>query len=153
MIEVRIGNALDIPEGIIVHGCNSHGVMGAGIAMEVKRRFPNAFQVYRQEYETEGLNLGGITYSQVDQYKFIINAITQGNYGPDIRQVDYEAVVKCFENVVEFALKVKAQTGKKLDIVFPMIGAGLGGGNWNIIEKIIDETIPDHFNKILFKLQ
>jgi hypothetical protein len=33
-----------------------------------------------------------------------------------------------------------------------MIGAGLGGCNWNIIEKIIDETISDDFKKILYKL-
>jgi len=33
-----------------------------------------------------------------------------------------------------------------------MIGAGLGGGNWNIIKKIIDETVSDDFKKILYKL-
>lgn len=152
MIEVRIGNALEIPQGIIVHGCNSHGVMGAGIALEVKRCFPLVFQVYREEYEKNGLKLGELTFAEVAPFKIIVNAITQGDYGHGTRQVDYEAVVTCFENVLEIAQMIEDETGKKLDIVFPMIGAGLGGGNWNIIEKIIDETIPDHFNKILFKL-
>ena len=32
-----------------------------------------------------------------------------------------------------------------------MIGAGLGGGNWRIIETIIDETLPDvKFQKLLY---
>jgi O-acetyl-ADP-ribose deacetylase (regulator of RNase III) len=36
------------------------------------------------------------------------------------------------------------------NIIFPKIGAGLGGGDWEIISTIIDVTIPDEFQKTLY---
>lgn len=146
MIEIRKGNALTVKSGLIVHGCNSHGVMGAGIALAIKNEYPEAFDVYKREYDTYGLKLGTFTHAEVGPNKFIINAITQGDFGIGKRQVDYEAIAKCFEKLVLF----RKQNLSDLDIVFPKIGAGLGGGNWNIIEKIIDETVPDTIKKILY---
>ena len=164
MIETRIGNVLDIPEGIIVHGCNCHGVMGAGIACQIKNRFPEAYKVYRENHESHkhnvvpfgfsGLKLGEITHVEVAPFKIIVNANTQFDMGSDKRYVDYEAIAKCFEHVKQLAQTVASDnSGRKLDICFPLIGAGLAGGNWNIISTIIDETIGDDFNKILYKFQ
>jgi O-acetyl-ADP-ribose deacetylase (regulator of RNase III) len=162
MIEIRHGNVLDVPTGIIVHGCNNVGVMGAGIAAEIKRRFPEAYNVYKEQHESmirypgskeyTGLVRGEITYVEVAPSKFIVNAVTQG-LGSKLRQVKYDAIVECFERVELLAKTIETSHGEKLDIVFPMIGAGLGGGNWNIISTIIDETIGDDFNKILYKFQ
>jgi len=36
---------LGIERGIIVHGCNGYGVMGAGLAAQVKRRYPSVITV------------------------------------------------------------------------------------------------------------
>ncbi len=144
------GDALSHEEGIIVHGCNCHGVMGAGIAKSIKNCFPNAYNVYRHEYENNGLFLGNITYTMVLPNKIIVNANTQYDTGTDKRYVNYEAVAKCFSKVLELADLQYSKTGKKLDIVFPMIGAGLAGGNWKIIETIILETIGNKYRKILY---
>ena len=35
-------------------------------------------------------------------------------------------------------------------IVFPKIGAGLGNGDWNKIEKIIDKTVGDKYETYLY---
>lgn len=151
MISIQHGDVLNIEQGIIVHGCNCNGVMGAGIALQIKNRFPAAFESYSKKYQTRGLFLGEITVAQINPSKIIVNANTQQNTGANKRQVNYEAIAECFEKVLLLANETKEYTGERLDIVFPMIGAGLGGGNWNIIESIIDETIPDEFNKILYK--
>lgn len=152
MIEVKIGNCLDVTNGIIIHGCNTHGVMGSGIALEIKNKFPEAFYLYHKKYKDQGnkLQLGDIIPVKVDHNKYIINAITQQNYGRSgNRFVSYDAIQECFFNLVSFINTLPENT---LPIIFPLIGAGLGGGNWNIIEKIIDETVPDSFKKILYKL-
>lgn len=153
MIKVIKGDALDAQTGFIVHGCNCHGVMGAGIALGVKNRFPEAYKVYRQTYEKSGLKLGEICYAEVDTDKIIVNANTQDGFGRGIRQVSYDAIVECFEKVVALSEDPSSPYYRKyLNIVFPMIGAGLGGGKWDIISNLIDNTVPDHFNKILYKL-
>jgi len=153
VIKTTIGNVLDVPTGIIVHGCNTSGVMGAGIALAVKRRFPTAYQEYHNAAVARGLNLGEIIVVEVEPNKFIVNAITQ-HLVPGLspgRNANYDAIVRSFENVVAFADALRLD-GIVLDVVFPMIGAGLAKGNWEIIEKIIDVTVPDRYVKTLYKL-
>jgi len=159
MINTIEGNVLAVPKGIIVHGCNCQGVMGAGVALQIKNIYPAAYKVYRDKYESRsnpkpgdglqmGLQLGEITFAEVEPFKIIVNANTQYSCGGDKRYVDYEAVAQCFEKVERLARMIEnTNSGKKLDIFFPMIGAGLAGGNWNIISTIIDETVSNDFNK------
>lgn len=40
MIEYRKGNLLDITSGVIVHGCNMRGVMGSGVALAIRNKYP-----------------------------------------------------------------------------------------------------------------
>lgn len=150
MIETRYGNALDVPTGIIVHGCNCQGVMGAGIALEVKNRFPMAFHEYDRVHRSRGLKLGEICFAEVAPNKFIINANTQEGYSRVGRQVSYDAIADCFTEVVKLAKTLETHRGVKLEIIFPMIGAGLGGGDWKVISAIIDAVVPDDFKKVLF---
>lgn len=152
MIETRIGNALDVNTGIIVHGCNCQGVMGGGFAFEVKNRFPAAFYEYDRVHRTRGLKLGEICYVETSPNKFIINANTQDNFGGGKRFVSYDAIVDSFVEVVKFAKVIEQHRGAKLEIIFPAIGAGLGGGDWNIISAIIDAVIPGDFAKVLYLL-
>lgn len=153
MIITKIGNVLDISQGIIVHGCNCRGVMGAGIAKQIKIRYPIAYDIYIDEHRTKGLYLGRITQVEVEPNKIIVNANTQQDYGAHTCQVDYYAVEVAFRRVNELAKYILANRGIVLDVCFPALGAGLGGGNWQIISEIIDRSVDDIFNKTLFILE
>ena len=154
MIETRYGNALDVQTGIIVHGCNCQGVMGGGIALEVKNRFPAAFYEYDRVHRSRGLKLGEICFVEVSPNKFIINANTQDKFGhAGGRFVSYDAIADCFTEVAKFAATVEQHRERKLEIIFPLIGAGLGGGDWKVISAIIDVVVPDTFTKVLFIYQ
>ena len=162
MIKYLNGNVLDVEHNVlIVHGVNCAGVMAAGIAREIKSKYPKVFDAYRKTYESltkdlfsTGLIPGDIEVIQVDEnkfnHKYICNANTQPNFGRYQRQVDYEAMVSCFENIKSYVLEVEKQHNVKLDIVFPKIGAGLGGGDWDIISVIIDKTLGENFNKTCY---
>ena len=154
MIKTFVGSALDVPVGVIVHGCNCQGVMGAGIAKAIKDLYPAAFEIYRTQYEREGLKLGNISFIEVSPNKWIVNANTQNTFDRNTRAVSYDAVVDCFEKVVVLVKTIKERTKASdyLPIIFPKIGAGLGGGDWDIIEKIIDKTVPDEMQKHLYVL-
>lgn len=150
-IEKHVGNLLDVRQGIIVHGCNAQGEMGAGVALAVRRKYEGAYLVYRKAYEQNQLKVGRIvpyhaTRDAGGTRLLIVNAITQEHYGTHKRQVDYEGVYQCFERVAKLA----RETGLH-DIHFPLIGCGLAGGKWSIIAPIIEETL-DGLNAHLWVL-
>ena len=149
MLIERTGNVLDIDEGIIIHGCNSLGVMGSGIASQIKTRFPQAYEIYKQAHLDGKLFMGSFTLVAVndDPLKIIVNAVTQKNVGHG-KQVSYDAIESCFLGVN----KLMKDLGLKIPLCFPMIGAGLGGGNWRIIAEIIDSSVSNDFEKILYLL-
>jgi O-acetyl-ADP-ribose deacetylase (regulator of RNase III) len=137
------GNLLEAAEPVIVHGCNAHGVMGSGVALAIRNKWPSAFNKYRDKYQTNGLSLGEVIFANVED-KWIANAITQQNFGSDgQRYVDYEAVESCLRQVKNF-MEVYGYDS----LAMPKIGAGLGGGDWTVIENIITKIFEDKQVKI-----
>lgn len=131
------GNLFDYlkPGDACVHGVNAQGVMGSGIALEIKNRFPGAYEIYRETYLKHGLPLGMIIPYFDDSGKIIINAVTQNLFGRDgSRFVSYDAVAECCGQIRE-GFKVLLEPPKRM--YFPLIGAGLGGGSWPVISEII----------------
>lgn len=139
------GNLLSVQKGIIVHGCNAQGVMGSGVAAGVRAQYPGAYQVYRQAYEKarqeglECLQLGRVVWFTVSKEPklAVANAITQKFYGrnPKVRYVDYDAVDRAFERIGQVARE------HQLEVHYPLIGAGLANGDWQVISKIINQRL------------
>lgn len=145
-METIKGNVFDAflyPNSCVVHGCNAQGVMGSGVARIVRNDFPAAYYEYVRKYEETGLKLGEVIPAQVLPGRFILNAITQEFYGaPPTVYVSYHAVRVAFGIVRKFSEENGIET-----INYPMIGAGLGGGDWGKISAIIDEQLDglQHF--------
>ena len=137
-IVTKIGNLLDVTSGHIVHGCNAQGVMGSGVALAVKKKYPEAYRSYASIHADEGLVLGeSYPYVHPDKKLVIWNAITQEGFGQPLRNCSYDAIQTCFEGI-NFAVGTLDNVDKEIHI--PAIGAGLGGGNWEIIREIIEQT-------------
>jgi O-acetyl-ADP-ribose deacetylase (regulator of RNase III) len=150
MIINVVGDVLGAKTGIIVHGCNAQGVMNSGVALQVKQQCPLAYDYYKAGQK----KLGEVTWAPFGDERFIVNAITQEYYGYDKRKyVSYDAVEECFKKIVMIAETVEAQYKFKPAIHFPQIGAGRGGGEWEIISKIIDHTVPRKFTKYLWLMK
>jgi len=140
-----IGNIIDLAENgdldVIVHGCNCFCTMGKGLAWEIRQRYPEAYEADCFTPKGDISKLGGYSWVRVlapSGYPFlIINAYTQykyGDFGPNRpRHVDYNAISSVF--------KLMAQTMKYLRIGYPKIGAGLGGGDWDVIQRIINAEL------------
>jgi len=164
MINVEIGNVLEQTHAILVHGCNTEGVMGAGIALGIRTKFPEAYKVYRDEYEKRldpdwdgepRLDLGSVTTVHTKTDLIIVNGVTQTLSGKG-RQVSYDAIQTVFEKVNDMLFTIEyseGEEGEPYKLIFPAIGAGLGRGDWRIIEAIIDSTIDPCFSKSLFLLK
>lgn len=134
---------------VIVHGCNAQGRMASGFAKELRARFPGAYDEYMKVHSSTGLSLGdNIMYVDDTENVIICNSITQNRYGYDGKKyVSYDGIDTCFEKLNE----VLKQLGSNVHVHFPLIGADLGGGNWNVISEIIDARLGD-VHKHLYKL-
>jgi len=118
---------------VIGHGCNCFLNMNAGIAKSIKEAFPEVYSADWTTRKGDRKKLG--TASYVDYGDFVVlNLYTQFDYGPGLR-ADYDAIRKCMKYIKN------RYSGRKIGL--PMIGAGLAGGDWNIISKIIEEELED----------
>lgn len=123
----------------IVHGCNCFHAMGAGIARAIAQRFPQALEADKQTDFGARDKLGTISAAQVEQdgHRFcIVNAYTQYHYDGAGPLVEYSAVARCFAAVAE------AYPGQRIG--YPLIGAGLAGGDWQRIAPLIDSALDAH---------
>lgn len=136
-IVTKTGNLLNVESGWIIHSCNAQGIMGSGVALAVKKEYPEAFKIYRNEYETSGLNLGTSTVYFHSDRLAIVNAICQDNFGTGKRFTSYDAIATCFEDI---NLLIATERIDK-EVHIPLIGAARGGGNWEIIREIIEQTM------------
>jgi len=139
-IETKVGNLLNVKSGHIVHGCNAQGVMGSGVALAVKRTYPKAYEDYINIHKVNGLELGRSYPVMVSPSLTVWNAITQDNYGWGTRQISYDAIQTCFQEINDYIAEVTEDLQPK-EIHIPLIGAARGGGNWTIIKTIIEETV------------
>lgn len=126
---------------LIVHGCNCFNTMGAGIAKSIADRFPAAYQADLRTVKGAREKLGTITVADIecgDHMLTIVNAYTQYDIKRGIINANYDAIRQSFR-----VIKSRYH-GKRLG--YPMIGAGLAGGNWEIISSIIEDELTgeDH---------
>lgn len=136
MKSIQFGDILSAPRGIIVHGCNAQGVMGSGIAKDVKAQFPGAYLAYTQHLDKTTNPLGTVAFYDVPGTDLTIaNAITQRTFGRGgQRFVDYRAIQTAFDTIIRVAQRAPIPRA----VHYPQIGAGLGGGDWSLISEIID---------------
>ena len=136
--------------------------MGAGIALAIKQQYPKAWLTYRKEYEENGLSVGNCQFVDINANVTVVNALTQERMGRNKAEVyvSYDGIAMCFIRIAKFIEQKKVELKEQypehciiINLDFPMIGAGLGGGDWAIISKIIDDCIPNSLaNKRLFTM-
>lgn len=143
MKRIKFGDILTVERGIIVHGCNTLGAMGSGLALQIKQKWPECFEAYyahlQERRHIDGHELlGDIIPYQVKDGLWVVNALTQLTYGRDSdrRYVNYAAVQKAFKLIGAFAWEHREHN--LLVVNYPQIGAGLGNGDWGLIHEIIN---------------
>jgi O-acetyl-ADP-ribose deacetylase (regulator of RNase III) len=113
------------------HGCNCAGAMGAGIAIEFKRRWPRMFDEYRARCEDGRFGLGDV-FPWTEGEHTIFNLGMQEHWK---KKAQIPALVRSLEKMSELATHAGiARVG------LPRIGAGLGGLDWTRVKKVLTEV-------------
>lgn len=127
------GNLLTLAEqgefDAIVHGCNCFNMMGAGIAREIRTKYPEAYEVDCQTIAGDKDKLGTFTAHVTDKFT-IINAYTQYGIGSGEDVFEYDAFQRVLDNLRNFSTTIRYG--------FPLIGCGLAGGDKQRIIDMID---------------
>ena len=95
------GNLLTSGEKVIGHGVNCRGVMGSGIALQIKERWPDTHQIYRQHCASKKWDssmLGTVLVTN-EQKLTICNIFTQFETSRDHRTASYDAIADGFANL------------------------------------------------------
>lgn len=156
-IETIEGNLLDFPNDInaIAHSCNTRHIMGAGIAKQIKDRYPEAYEAdwkaFNYEYDQDGQYvhwLGKFSKAEINDRKYIYNMYTQATIGTG-REVDYEKFWQALKRVEQDLYEMNIAKHEYDGSPPPIIGlphgisCGLAGGNWGIIKAMIEDIFSD----------
>ena len=148
MIHEIQGDALVACKGnILCHQTNYFGVMGAGIAAQIKKKLLNP-SLFKEYYDLcqkrERSLLGSVQMLETLDGTIVANCFSQddGNNAYPTGRIspftDYWAVKSCFQTV-----KNNAEVYKKNVYIPYKYGCGIAGGNWNQVCTIINDVFKD----------
>lgn len=141
MIKVVYGDLMQATEDIIVHQVNCKGVMGSGVAKQIKANFPEVFNEYRghaQSHDSDEL-LGTAQFVfSPSKNKIIANVFGQDSFGASRRRTFESALIWGLIKVKEFA------EDNNMSVAMPYnIGCALGGGDWDTVYEGIQAVFSD----------
>ena len=124
---------------IIAHVCNDIGGWGRGFVGAISKRWEAPEKEYRQWFkEKESFGLGKIQLVECEPELWVANMVGQkgirysANGEPPVR---YPAIEDCLATLASKALELEAS------VHMPRIGCGLAGGEWPIVEALIEKTL------------
>lgn len=150
LVNVR-GDAVELfkeDEGhaVLIHQVNCLGVMGSGIAAQIRKEFPDHYDDYTAEFENvrKGSMLLGSSFQTKisdDHLKKVVGVFGQEITGYDGRlYTNYSAL---FEGIAD-SLALMFQPEDTTIYIPKLIGCGLGGGNWDVVEPYL-ESIAERY--------
>lgn len=142
MLKFKIGNLIEAAKSgevnVIAHGCNCYNTMGSGIAPQIKNAFPNAYAADQATTKADPNKLGSYTAAKNGDVT-VFNLYSQfGFWGRNkgLRDLNYNAL---YDSLDSMRNALKGLPDVRVGI--PAIGAGLAGGDWKIIQAIIEQTL------------
>lgn len=126
----RHGDLFSADAPALAQGVNCRGVMGAGIAVQFRKRYPTMFQAYVGLCGSGDLKPGDV-FPWLDERtgRWVYNLATQAKPGRDAR---LDAVDAAVGRMVAHATAHDVPA-----VALPEIGCGIGGLDWDDVNLIV----------------
>lgn len=132
-IERGDGNLITADVDAIVNTVNAEGVMGKGLALQVKNAFPDVFAEYARACKQGAVAVGSMhVVHRATRPRFVINFPTKKHWRHPSK-LEY----------IDSGLADLVMQVRKLDIrsiAIPPLGCGLGGLDWSEVKPRIIEA-------------
>lgn len=132
MIKFTKGNLLEADVEAVVNTVNTVGIMGKGIALMFKERFPDNFKAYKKACENNEIRIGKMFVSENRDFfgpKWIVNFPTKTHWRVNSR---LEWIEEGLEDLVRVILDKKISS-----IAIPPLGCGNGGLDWSDVRPLL----------------
>ena len=129
MLKYVRGNIFCSECEVLVNPVNCVGVMGKGLALEFKQKYPDMFKSYQEVCKTKALRLGCPMFVKGADKSIVLFP------------TKYHWKEKSKIEAVKEGLEVFVRGHKKLGIksvAFPKLGCGLGGLDWEEVRPIME---------------
>lgn len=137
MISYTTGDILSSPAQVITNAVNCVGVMGKGLALQFKSKYPSMFQDYSVRCKNNKV-LPGRPYLYEDDQVQILNFPTKRDWRETSLLSDIEeGLIYLSQNFREMGI---------YSLALPALGCGLGGLKWNEVKPLIEKylsALPD----------
>lgn len=153
------GNLLDLADkgefDLIIHGCNCQNIMGAGIALQIRKRYPQAYERDTKYFKEHVLSTPIQKFYSARTSVLLGNFSTAQVYAPDAEHEDGPlfTIINAYTQILpgaNFELSALVVILKKINLIYagkkigiPLIGAGIGGGDWSKILLVIKQQLKD----------
>lgn len=156
MITYVKGDLFESPAKVLVNTVNTVGVMGKGVALEFKKRYPEMFVAYKNLCDTKKITVGSLFLWKKNKKWVLLFPTKQHWRNPS--KLDYieKGLIKFRDNWDRLGAD---------SIAFPRLGCGNGNLNWDdvrpLMEKylrgiplqiyiyvdIYNDPVPEHLNQ------
>lgn len=132
------GNLLEAQTEAIVNTVNTVGVMGKGIALQFKEKYPQNFKAYKKACENGLVRIGQMFVfkeSDLEGSKIIINFPTKKEW---YRKSQYRYIEEGLKDLVR---TIRENNIKSISI--PPLGCGNGGLKWEKVKSLMEQYLAN----------
>lgn len=132
MIKYLEGDIFDSPAQVIVNTVNTVGVMGKGLALSFKKRYPRMFEGYKRACDNRSLAIGKLMLFYEADHWLLLFPTKQHWRNPS--KLEY----------IEAGLQKFAATYAEksiTSIAFPRLGCGNGELNWDEVRPLMEKYL------------
>jgi O-acetyl-ADP-ribose deacetylase (regulator of RNase III) len=133
MIEDASGDLFASGAEALVNAVNTAGVMGKGLALAFKQRYPDSFEAYRRAHAAGELAIGKVlVVERAGMPRWILHVPTKRHWRGKSKLDDIRA------GLVDLVEQVRARA--IASVAMPALGCGLGGLAWDDVRPMIVEA-------------
>lgn len=140
--EVSGGDLFASGSEALVNPVNTEGVMGKGLALEFKTRFPEVFRVYRKD-----CILGLVRIGKVHAVRREGNPLWVLNFPTKDKWRDPSLLSYVEEGLSDLSRFLSEE--RVASVSLPALGCGLGGLPWSRVREAIFRALADSPTKVL----
>lgn len=141
MVEFTKGDMFQATVDVRVNTVNCVGVMGAGVALAFKNRYPDMFKDYQNACRDGRVRPGAVHVWQSLMGDWVVNFPTKRDWRDNSRYEDIQSGL--------VALRDYLRQQGAVSVALPALGCGHGGLDWSQVAPMIEAELGDLEARVL----